>query len=130
VLILVRIFNPFVSSIKPDKIEYMYLVSKFNNSKIGYNSLENSSNKPELFKTEIITENSTTNPPIITTVLIALVMLLESVSPKFENVTLFDLLLEDVLTVANSLSLNFQNLNNSPTIIQARKCVVNSRIPN
>jgi len=36
---------------------------------------------------EIITENSTTNPPIITTVFILFIMLFPKISPKFEKET-------------------------------------------
>lgn len=87
-------------------------------------------NIPEVFRIEIITEKRITKPPIITTVLIELVMLEANTSPKLEKVTLFFELLLLALLVTSSLSLNFQNLNKNPTIIQDKKCVINSNNPN
>ncbi len=72
---------------------------------------------PELFSIDIITENNMTNPPIIRTVLIALIMLLDKTSPKFEKVTIF-LLEEAIALYEEGLSIYFQNLNIIPTIIQ------------
>ena len=87
------------------------------------------SNNPELFKIDIITENRITNPPIITIVLTEFIILLDNTSPKFENVTVLLDEIEDFLDVTNSLSLYFQNLNRKPTIMQDNICVINNNSP-
>ena len=79
-------FIPEVSSIKPDKIGIINLVSTFTRLKIGKNKLANIPNIISLLSNDIITLNNTTNPPIKKIDLIAFSMLLEIISPKLLNV--------------------------------------------
>ncbi len=86
-------------------------------------------NTPELFKIDIITENNITKPPIIITVLIALIILVDKTSPKLEKVTIFFCKTGSFLIYDVSFSLYFQNLNKSPTIIHDNIWVINNSIP-
>lgn len=126
--IWVSIFNPLVSSIKPENIGLIKFVLILSMSKTGYNIFEAMSNNPELFNIEIITENRITKPPIITTVLMAFIILLDKTSPKFAKVTILLLLLVGIYKLV-LLSLYFQNLNNIPTIIHAKIWVIKRSIP-
>ena len=126
--IWVSIFNPLVSSIKPQNIGLIKFVLILSMSKTGYNIFEAMFNNPELFNIEIITENRITKPPIITTVLMAFIILLDKTSPKFAKVTILLLLLVGIYKLV-LLSLYFQNLNNIPTIIHAKIWVIKRSIP-
>lgn len=66
---------------------------------------------------QIITENKTTKPPIITTVEVALFKLLDNISPKFE-IHIFEILFSDLVTlyVLKVEEFFFQNLKNMPTV--------------
>lgn len=77
---------PFVSSIIPEIIELAKEISTLKILRIGCNRSESACNILLLFKIEIITENITTNPPIIIIVLLESIIAFESISPKFENV--------------------------------------------
>ena len=82
--ILLIAFSPFVSSIIPDKMPEIKLL--FPNK--GDRNFAIIFNSPEFFNIEIITENITTNPPIIIIVFILEIILLDKTSPKFEKLTL------------------------------------------
>ena len=77
---------------------------------------------------EIITENKTTNPPIIIIVEVALKIEFDNISPKFEKAIFFDSW-EELLEVLLKGEFFFQNLNKNPTVIQESKCVIKSKKP-
>lgn len=78
--------TPFVSSIIPEMIGPANEISRFKILRIGYNKYESTDNILLLFNIEIITENITTNPPIIIIVLLDSNIAFARISPKFENV--------------------------------------------
>lgn len=98
--------------------------------KIGQNIFTDNASNPELFKIDIITENITTNPPIITIVWMAFIILLAKTSPKLENVKV--VVVEELIFLGEIISLSsyFQNLNKSPTKTHEIKWVKNSNNPN
>ena len=83
------------------------------------------------FKIEIILEKITTNPPIIKTVEMLLIILFPKTSPKLEKVTFLFLLKLDFefLSILKVDLLNFQNLKIIPTVIQAKICVTSNNKP-
>lgn len=62
--------TPFVSSTMPEKIAFPNESGMFNTERIGLIKNDKNLKAPILLRIDIITLNSTTNPPIITTVLI------------------------------------------------------------
>ena len=73
---------------------------------------------PVLFSIEIITLNSTTNPPIITTVLIDDIMLDCKILPKLDSLGgIFFSLSINFEFCAGLLELYFQNLKSMPIVI-------------
>ena len=67
--------TPLVSSIIPENSPFANDVGKFKTFSKGETIKDNTSNILVLFKIEIITLKSITNPPIITTVFIELIIL-------------------------------------------------------
>ena len=78
---------PFVISRMLVIIELQKLVGKLKKSKIGVNSIAIRFNILLEFRIDIITENKTTNPPIIITVEVEFVILFPKTSPILERVT-------------------------------------------
>ncbi len=74
--------TPLVSSTIPDNIPYEKLLGILSILKNGERILDNMSNTPVFFKIEIITLKSITNPPIITTVLIEVIILFCKILPS------------------------------------------------
>lgn len=74
--ILEIIDTPFVSSTIPEKSPFTKLKGIFNLFNIGEKTIPSMSKTLVLFKIEIITLKRTTNPPIIMTVAIELIILL------------------------------------------------------
>ena len=122
--------TPFVSSIRPITIPFMYLEGIPKVLKTGERKLEINSKQPLLFKIEITTEKSTTNPPIRNMVLIEFIMELAKTSPKFDNDILEGNLLEvSIKEVLLLFLLFFHHLNKIPTVIHAKICVISNKIP-
>lgn len=84
--ILAIIDTPFVSSIIPENKPVANSWGRPKASSAGATIRLSKSNTFVLFNIDIITLNSTTNPPIITTVLIELIMLFWRIPPKLFNV--------------------------------------------
>ena len=96
----------------------------------GSSKIQTKSVIPLTFKIEIITENRTTNPPIIIIVETADWILVPSISPIFDTVIFWSLLsFLETLYWIGVLEFLFQNLNKIPTVIQPKICVINNRIP-
>lgn len=76
-------------------------------------------------KIEIITENITTNPPIIRIVDVAFEIEFAITSPKLERLIVFSefFTLSEILlfTLFEELLEPFQNLNKNPTVMQAKR---------
>ena len=84
---------PFVNSIIPEVKAVTNLKSCIPKTlKIGLKIWAINVNMWLLFRIDNITLKSTTKPPIITTVLIADIMLLLSTSPKFDKCTVHEVL--------------------------------------
>ena len=69
------IFSPLVNSKIPETMPLLKFVDILKKSDKGFKQLDKISNNWLVSKIEIITENNTTKPPIIKTVLIELEML-------------------------------------------------------
>lgn len=82
------LLTPFVNSIIPEKMLSQKVLGRPIKLNIGEKIAVKISKKCVLSSMELITENSTTNPPIITMVLIEFLMLLPSTSPKFSTFTI------------------------------------------
>ena len=114
--------TPFVSSIRPIIIPFMYLEERPKAFRIGERKLAINSKQPLLFKIEITTEKSTTNPPIRNTVLIEFIIELAKTSPKFDKDILEGNLLEaSIKELLLLFLLLFHHLNKIPTVIHASK---------
>ena len=111
--------TPFVSSISPVKIPFTYLEERPKIFKIGERKLVTKSNEPLLFKIEITTEKSTTNPPIRNIVLIAFIIEVAKTSPKLDKHILEGRVFKEV-SEKELLFLHFHHLNKKPTVMHAR----------
>ena len=121
---------PFVISKKPVSKGAINEVGMCKNSKQGTNINVSRSINPLVLKIDIITEKSTTNPPIIIIVEVALEIEFAIASPRFAKVKGLGLLFEKSVTLLLFLELDaFQNLNKNPTVIQAKICVIKSNTP-
>ena len=79
---------------------------------------------------EIIIENRTTNPPTKNKVFMEFKIAELKISPRLENCKLaLYLMLWREEDFSRSRLSHFQNLNSNPTVIHARICVINSKIP-
>lgn len=77
--------TPFVSSTIPESIPLAKEDGIWNRDRIGVIIADNIFIIPVLFSIDIITLKSTTNPPIITTVLIEDIILACKILPKLES---------------------------------------------
>ena len=80
------ILIPLVISKRPVKTEAIIFDGMSKKRQTGSSKIHTKSVIPLTFKMEIITENKTTNPPIIRMVEMADWILVPSTSPKFETV--------------------------------------------
>ena len=95
VIILHTCFTPLVSSNIPVIKGLPKQESIPNQENTGARMIWIPSNKWVLLQIEIMTENKTMNPPIITTVWILSVMVLDKIVPKLEKVAGICLLVEE-----------------------------------
>jgi hypothetical protein len=122
---------PFVISRNPvsrGEIKDVGIFIKLNN---GIKILASKSTRWLALKIEIITENKTTNPPIIIIVEVAEVILSAIVPPRLEKVIFEDLgeTLFRLVALSQEFEVLFQNLKIKPTVRLARRCVINNRNP-
>ena len=121
---------PLVISKIPVNKELAMLEGIFNFWHIGLNKIEIMLVILLVFSIEIITEKSTTNPPIKRVVEIADVILSPKISPRLE-IEIFCNLFSDAeaLCIVLLLVFIFQNLNKNPTVKQPKICVKSSKKP-
>lgn len=125
---------PFVISSMPVSKGVVKSEGICKNEKHGIKKVDNIFARWLTLNIDIITENITTNPPIIKIVDVADVMLSAIAPPRLENVT-FEVFLEVLGMVLIKFLFEFtfdeffQNLNIIPTVIHASKCVENSKKP-
>lgn len=129
--IFATIETPFVSSTIPAKIPLANDAGRFNLFNKGDTIRDSTSNILVLLRIEITTLNSMTNPPIIITVFMELIILFCKIAPRFPKlgaifVSLFEYLRSDMLS---DFFLHFQNLNKIPTVKLAKICVKNNTSP-
>ena len=77
----------------------------------------------------MITENSTTNPPINKIVFIELEILFPIIPPKLDKEILSLEFAYEVFRLVVYFALYFQNLNKKPTVKEASRCVINNKNP-
>ena len=124
------ILIPFVISKIPVNKELEISFGTLRKLQIGSKVKEIISVMWEVFNIEIITEKSTINPPIISIVEMAEDMLSPNCSPKLEIVTFCNLFSDlEAGDIISSLEDFFQNLNNMPTLIHPKICVIKSKSP-
>ena len=78
---------------------------------------------------EIIIENSRTKPPIIKTVFIELIILLDKTSPRFENDRVEGEEMHSEFLYFRSLDFP-HHLNKKPTVSVLKTCIPNKIMPN
>ena len=112
---------PFVISKIPVENATEIVVGKFNFLQIGSKIKEIIFAKPLVFSIEIITEKSTTKPPIKSVVDIADVILSPKTSPRLEKEMFCNLFSDtEALYIFSCLTSFFQNLNKNPTVKQPK----------
>ena len=92
---------------------------------------DNTSNILVLLRIDITTLNNITNPPIITTVFIELIILFCKIAPRFPKLggTFVSFCKDLKLEIFSGFFLYFQNLNKNPTVKLAKICVKNKTSP-
>ena len=114
------IFNPLVSSKIPVKKLCIMVFEIPRGDKI----FASKSNKDEVCKIEIITENRTTKPPIFKIVVIEFEILFIIIVPKLEFSFFILLFWKRIVFL-----FGFQNLNKNPTVNAPKICVKSKIIP-
>ena len=124
--------TPLVNSSNPINIDFINEIFILKNLHIGLNKDVIIFIILLVFNIDIITENITTNPPIVIIVLLAANMLFPKISPKFE---ILQFLLELLLVVILLFSILLETLllwkipSKMPTVIEDNICVINNKIP-
>lgn len=130
ILIVDTMETPFVSSTIPESIPFANCAGIWNIESTGESVLDSASKVPVLFKIDIITLKSITNPPIITIVLTEFIILFCKIPPRELNSGGVFLLILYAALFDLGEELYFQNLNKIPTVKDERRCVANSKSPN